>query len=448
MWYGMDMQKKKIITLALCIGFAALLAVCLGLFAHREMPPFEISKVYSLPLGEDEKIDVRYITAVNLTGDGQKEVLMSYDVYFYQERMIEGTLKMTINYKEAKIVIFSSNTTGDFQKLWEYDSGLTRQTAATGDFDGDGKLDIVVGGYKTENEDEFPASTTSEVEVLLQKDGSFDKVFSSNIPEFLGPGSIVAGDFDGDGRTDFAVGGLAKENESPYHTYLFHNEGGGNFTMFPIALRKGIVVVDMWKADINDDGSPDLIIHARDFDDGTNSIISLLNDGRGKFEFRELDVPIDSMIIEDFTGDGYPDIIYTKTDQLGDKVYFLRNDQGEFAEPKPIDILSEEAWIAGMISADFDNDDTPDVLLLERYEEFGEDLDSSKTEVIGHLLLIGESAEGESSFTQEWSHKFLEGKDISSEHAMVAVDMNDDGWIDLILVAKDGEIYLALNQQT
>ena len=439
-------KKKKIIALGLCIGLITFLAVYLGLFADRETPPFETKMVYSLPLGQDEKIDVRYVTAVDLTGDGRKEVPMCYDVYSYEEQMIEGTITFTIRYKEASMLVFLSEGVDNFQKSWEHSSGLSRQTAATGDFDGGGKPDVVVGGFEVENADVFPPLGTSMVEVLLQEeDGVFYNVFSSDIPEFFGPGSIVTGNFDGDGRMDFVVGGLAVESESPYHAYLFHNEGGENFTMSPVALREGIIVEDMWKADIDGDGSLDLVIQAADIDSESHSIILLLNDGRGEFESRELDVPVNSMIIEDFTGDGYPDIIYIEVTQTGNKVYFLRNKQGEFAEPKLIDIPSE-GWIIGMISADFNNDNTPDVLLLEQYVEFREDLERYKTDIIGHLLATEETTEGELSFTREWTHTFLEGKGVSSEHAVVAVDMNEDGWVDLILVSGEGEVYLALNK--
>ena len=446
----MDMRKKKkIIILGLCIGFVALLAVYLGLFADRETLPFEISKVYSLPLGESEVASVRRVIVSDLTGDGRKEVLMSYDLASYVEQEVEGKITVMLSFKEARMLILSSDGVGNFQKSWEYSSGLTRQTAAIGDFDGDGKLDIVVGGFMIENVGDSPPSFTSRVEVLLQReDGSFDLVFSSGFPQFFGLGLIEAGDFDGDGRTDFVASGGAAENESPYHAWLFHNLGGGNFTMSPIALREGIVVEDMWKADINNDGSPDLVIHTLDFDDETYSLISLLNDGRGEFEFRELDVSVVSMVIGNFTGDGYPDIIYTKTDQLGDKVYFLRNDQGEFAEPSPIDIRGGGGWLDAMIAGDFNNDGALDLILLERSAEFREDLGRFETSLIGHLLLTGESTEGELSFTRECSQKFLEEKDLSLEHAAVAADMNDDGWIDLILVSGEGEVYLTLNKHT
>jgi hypothetical protein len=170
-----------------------------------------------------------------------------------------------------------------------------------------------------------------------------------------------------------------------------------------------------------------------------------LNNGRDEFKFQELAVPADRIVVEDFTGDGYPDILYTRRGEPGDEVYLLRNDQGEFAEPKSINIQHEGRIIRGIISADFNNDNTPDVLLLEEVVKFREDLEKFEASAIGHLLLVEEKVGGELSFTRGWTHRFLEGH-ISSEHAVAAADIDDDGWVDLILVREDGRVYLALNR--
>jgi hypothetical protein len=444
-------KKRKIIVLGVCIGFITFLAVYLGIFASRGTAPFEISKVYSLPVGENEEAYVRKVMVSDLTDDGQKDVLISYDVASYEEQEVEGESTTVLSFEEARMVIFSANTTGDFQKLWEYDSGLTRQTAATGDFDGDGRFDVVVAGFKVENEED-PASIYSRVEVLVQREnGSFDKVFSTDIPQFI-PASLAVGEFVQNGRTSFVVGGCASGNASPYQVYLFRNEGGGNFTMFPIALRERLIADDMWGADIDGDGYLDLVIDATDLDNGTYPIMLLLNDGQGGFEFQEPGVLagiafVNPAIIGNFTGNTYPDIIYTKFDDTGSEVYLVRNVGGEFAEAESIGIRSEGIFV-GMISADFNNDGAPDVILLESSAEFKEDSKKFETSVIGHLILIEKGPEGELSFTQKWSHKFLEGEDISSKDAVTAVDINDDGWIDLILVSKASGVYLALNKHT
>jgi hypothetical protein len=440
-------KKRKTIALALGIVFIIFLSVYFGFFADRETHPFESKIVYSLPLGENEEASVRRVIASDLTGDGRKDVLISYDVASYEEQEVEGKITVILLFKEAKMLIISSDTTGDFQKSWEYSSGLTRQTVATGDFDGDGKPDLVVGGFKAENEED-PTSIYSRVEVLLQKEnGSFDNVFSMDIPQFI-LANLAVGEFVQNGRTSFVVGGRALENESPYHVYLFRNEGGGDFTMSPIALRERMVAEDMWKTDIDGDGPVDLVIHSTDLDNETYPIILLLNDGQGGFEFQEpgvlAGIPyVDSVVIGNFTGNIYPDIIYTKFDDTGSEVYLVRNVSGEFAEAEPIGIRSEGIFV-GMISADFNNDNALDVLLLESRAEFKDE--RYETNVIGHLIAIDKGPEGELSFTQKWLYKFLEGDDISPKYAVTAADIDNDGWIDLILVSIKGEVHLALNK--
>jgi hypothetical protein len=440
-------KKKKIIVLGVCIGLITFLAVYFGPLAHRETYPFESKIAYSLPLNDNEGASVRRVIVSDLTGDGRQDVLISYDLASYEEQEVEGEITTVLSFTGARMLILSSNTTGDFQKSWEYNSGLTRQTVAVGDFDGNGKLDIVVGGFEAENEGD-PTPIYSQVEVLLQKEnGSFDNIFSTDIPQFI-LGSLAVGEFVQNGRPSFVVGGCASGNNSPYQVYFFRNEGGGNFTMSPIALRKGIVVEDMWKADINSDGYPDLVIHANDLDNKTYPIMLLLNDGQGGFEFQEPSVLagipfVDPLVIEDFTGNTYPDIVYTKSSDTGSEVYLVRNVGGEFAEAEPIGIASEGTFV-GMLFADFNNDNTLDLLLLESRVEFKEE--RYETNVIGHLIVIEKGPEGELSFTPKWSYKFLEREDISPKYAVAAADIDNDGLVDLILVSVDGEVYLALNK--
>jgi hypothetical protein len=203
----------------------------------------------------------------------------------------------------------------------------------------------------------------------------------------------------------------------------------------------------MWKADINSDGSPDLIIRALDFDDDTYSLILLLNDGRGEFQLRELDVPVYLTVIEDFIGDGYTDIMYTETDQLADKIYFLRNSQGEFVDSSSIDILSGGGWLDAMIAGDFNNDGALDVILLVRSARFIGDSEEIETSLMGYMFMIEQSTEGELSFTPESSQKFPEENGLLPAYSAVSADINDDRWIDIIIVSGKGEVYLALSQR-
>lgn len=442
-----DMRnKKRILVLALSVGFAVLLAIYLGHLSHQEDTPwFEITEAYSLSLGENEEVSVRRVIVSDLTGDGQKELLISYEVLSHDDREVEGGGTGQLSFEEAKILILSCGAEGSFEKLWEYDAGLTRQTVAIADFGDRSKPSIVLGGVKVENEEELPASAICRVEILCQEDAGFVQIFSSNVSGLFGPGSIVTEDFDGDGRTDFIVGGVALEDGSQYHAYLFRNDGGGNFTLSPIAIGEMVIVDDMWEADINGDGSPDLIIRALDRDDQTWSMILLLNDGSAQFEIQELNVSTNLIVIDDFAADGFCDIIYTEETRTGSEGYFLRNEQGEFVRPTLI-IIGKGRWFSAIIVGDFNSDSAPDVIFVESRVGFSEDEERFEISLMGHLLLIEVNAEGELSYTHEWSQEFLKGKDISSGHAKAVGDINGDGRNDLILVSQDGRIYLALNQ--
>ena len=94
-------------------------------------------------------------------------------------------------------------------------------------------------------------------------------------------GPMALGDYDGDGDLDLFVGGraVAGRYPEPASSALFKNDGG-RFVLDSAnsALLRGIGLVSAAMfADINGDGHPDLIL-AREWD----SILLLLNDGHGR----------------------------------------------------------------------------------------------------------------------------------------------------------------------
>jgi hypothetical protein len=95
-------------------------------------------------------------------------------------------------------------------------------------------------------------------------------------------GPIALGDYDGDGRLDLFVGGRAIAMRYPVaaSSGLFKNVNG-RFVLDTVnsqLLRNVGLVSSALFADINGDGHPDLVI-ARDW----GSILLLLNDGHGRF---------------------------------------------------------------------------------------------------------------------------------------------------------------------
>jgi len=115
------------------------------------------------------------------------------------------------------------------------------------------------------------------------------------------PCSVVAGNFDGDGRTDLAVGNSGGSTVS-----ILSGDGQGGFAetlQVPVGENPDSLVV----ADLNLDGLDDLAFVLRNDD----SVGVLINDGEGGFVptplFHSGSEPR-SLAVSDFDGDGTPDV--------------------------------------------------------------------------------------------------------------------------------------------
>jgi len=173
-------------------------------------------------------------------------------------------------------------------------AGVSPGTIVVGDFNGDGIQDLAVAN-----------PYTSSVTMLLGN-GSGGFTAAPGIPLAVesGPDFMVVGDFNGDGKLDLAT--ITLDNSfNPTITVLLGN-GSGGFTAVPGSPyvsggSLGSVVV----GDFNGDGIQDLAV-ANAF---SNSVTVLLGDGSGGFTaapgspFAVGNTPI-SMAVGDFKGDG------------------------------------------------------------------------------------------------------------------------------------------------
>ena len=91
------------------------------------------------------------------------------------------------------VSVLLGNGDGTFQSQVRYAVGTGPSALVAGDFNGDGRTDLAVANYGS-----------NDVSVLL---GNGDGTFQNQVRYAVGssPSSIVAGDFNGDGRTDLAV---------------------------------------------------------------------------------------------------------------------------------------------------------------------------------------------------------------------------------------------------
>jgi hypothetical protein len=123
-----------------------------------------------------------------------------------------------------------------------------------GDFDGDGKLDLVT-------------VSNWQIGVLLGNgDGSFK---SQALYSYIDVGfrSLAVGDFNSDGRLDLAVGGLSNGDVA-----LFLGLGDGTFLPDARYLAEASGIYSVAASDLNRDGRLDLVASSG----GSGSTVSIL----------------------------------------------------------------------------------------------------------------------------------------------------------------------------
>ncbi len=132
--------------------------------------------------------------------------------------------------------------------------------AALFDADGDGDLDL----YVVSGDAEVTGDADIYQDRLYRNDGF--GVFTADpaaLPAITSSGGTVAvGDMDGDGDLDLFVGGRVVPGRYPLapRSYLLENDGGRFSDVTPEPLQKPGMVADALWADLDGDGTPELVL--------------------------------------------------------------------------------------------------------------------------------------------------------------------------------------------
>ncbi len=295
-------------------------------------------------------------------GDGTFRDAVSYDAGSSPDAIVVGDFNgdgvpdlAVTNFSATDtgtVSILLGNGDGSFRAPVSYASGQSQSDLVTGDFNGDGILDLAVV-----NQDGVYPDYRGTLRVLLGNgDGSFQPPVTyaaGIIPRFL-----VEGDFNGDGIPDLAVANLGITTAGTGSSIsVFRGNGDGTFQP-AVDYAPGLRARSLAVGDLTGNGLPDLLVGR----DGSNLVTVLRNRGDGTFEAAG-DYPTagsfpSAIAVGDFTGDGIPDLAVASI--LQDTLSVLPgNGDGTFGAP----VSYAAGASSGIAVADFNGDGALDIAM-------------------------------------------------------------------------------------
>lgn len=233
-----------------------------------------------------------------------------------------------------------------------------------GDFDNDGDLDLVVIG--SEESGGYPSTSLPGIAVLRNDGSTFSEqtIHPQGDPLIEAyRGSAQWGDYDGDGRADLFIGGGRSIFGGPI-SVIYHNDGvfqgGLKFTVAYVDAGFGLEGDGTW-GDFDHDGDLDLAYCGASAGGAAQTTV-LRNDAGAFTVLPNVFAPAGYCDVNwvDYDGDGRLDLFVA-----GDEGSFLyRNDNSGFVDTGIQFPFISGSW-GGVASAwgDFDSDGDPDLLI-------------------------------------------------------------------------------------
>jgi hypothetical protein len=263
----------------------------------------------------------------------------------------------------------------------DYAVGTSPWDIVVSDFNADAILDLAVANA---------ASGTTSV-LLGDGQGGFT---TSTIAVDGGATAVTAGDFDGDGRIDLIVGStVPAAGHTDGALKLLRGNGTGGFGPPAMVAQLGRTSIRrITVADLNLDGRPDLVL----FSYGVlniQSIGSYLNGGGGTFTGLQ-GFTGSEFVVADWNTDGVPDMAVSNADAGGGTRILVGDGTGQFAPGA--DLGAASIRIGALAAGDFNGDGNPDLAIVNNWRSHAAILigNGDATFTLGHEFGVGVGPQG------------------------------------------------------
>ena len=227
-----------------------------------------------------------------------------------------------------------------------YKAGQAPQAIVVGDFNRDGKLDLVTTYSGS-------GSASGGVTVLLGNSaGGFGAASSYPASGCNSPSNLITGDFNGDGRPDV----LLSDGSTGLYLLLGNVDGS-----FQSALKTNGVYFKLVAADFDGDGNLDVGAL-----NGSNLPVVLLGNGDGTFQSPLIATTSGGyamLTVSDMNGDGKPDLVLVDNSSSGPVSVLLGLGDGSFQSPITV-AASNYYYPDAIVTGDFNGDGKPDVAVV------------------------------------------------------------------------------------
>ncbi|HEU4324704.1 MAG TPA: VCBS repeat-containing protein [Roseiflexaceae bacterium] len=343
-------------------------------------------------------------------------------------------------------------------------------TTASGDFNGDGIIDIAIAGYNVHNN--IP---TGALNIFFgHGDGTFERPLSV---ERIGSAviSLVMGDINNDKVIDLLV---VNESRNASIDMISWNKNSSSFLTTPILNEEGSIFKWIALGDINKDNSLDIVFSKEYHHSQTASIQLLLNNGGNSFHYiRDIisgKWDTTSIVLGDLNNDEWIDLIIGNIG--APSVVSLGEGNNKFGKPTEIQQKNDYKDVHSVALGDFNSDGALDVVFgngdqpsqialgkgdgsFESLNNVSEDSRPTKSIAVGDLNGDGLLDLVQGNYTQpsriylgrgdgSFDHPANLSKEIFTTRSIDLADFNGDSRLDVVMFndLEVSKIFLSHNE--